>query len=93
VTTVPDPSSPHEVLGLELFPVLCLIPLYYRLLGSQVVKALDCRPRGPGSGPTGNRDFFLFRVNSALTQNNLRRRVTFVSFGGDIKLLVPGDLV
>ena len=43
---VPDPSSPHEVLGLELFQVLCLIPLLYGLLGSQVVKALDCRPRG-----------------------------------------------
>ena len=92
MTTVPDPSFPHEVLGLELFPVLCLMPLHYRLLGSRVVEALDCRPRGPGSGPTGNRDFF----SSGYTQpwpKKLRRRVTFVSFGGDIKPLVPGDLV
>jgi len=31
----------------------------FGLLGGQVVKALDCRPRGPRFWPTGNRDFSL----------------------------------
>ena len=35
---VPDPSSPHEVLGLELFPVLCLIPLHYSCLVAKWLK-------------------------------------------------------
>jgi len=39
----------------------------------------------PGFGPTFNRDYFSSGyVHSALTQK-LRRRVTFMSFGGDIK--------
>jgi len=48
------------------------------LLGDQVVKGLDCRPR------------VLFRVQSPLTPK-LRRRITFVVFGGNVRLLVPGD--
>jgi len=40
----------------------------------------------PGSGPTDNRDFFF---SSGYTQQ-LRRRVTFVSFGRDMKPLVLG---
>ena len=36
------------------------------------------------------RDLFHFWVHSALPQK-LSRRFTFVSFGGDIKLLVPGN--
>ena len=38
------------------------------------------------------RDIFSLQGTSALTQK-LRRRVTFVSFRGTIKPLVPGDLV
>jgi len=66
-----------------------LDPLALQLLGSQVVEALDCRPRGPGSGPTGNRDFFSLQGTLSPDPKNLRGRVTFVSFGGDIKPLVP----
>ena len=43
-----------------------------------------------GSSPTCSRDLFLSWVHSALPQQ-LSRRFTFVSFGGDIKLLVPGN--
>ena len=41
-----------------------------------------------GSGPNGNRNFFLRG-----TLSKIERRVTFVSFRGDIKLSVPGYLV
>ena len=51
-----------------------------------------------GSSPTCSRDLFLSWVHSALPQQlsralpqQLSRRFTFVSFGGDIKLLVPGN--
>ena len=44
----------------------------------------------------GRRDrggnYNIIMLHSALTQK-LRRRITFVSFEGDIKLSVPGDLV
>ena len=58
------------------------------MVGCLVAKWQTADLEVPGSGPTGNR-IFLFRAHSA----KLRRRVTFVSFRGDIKLSVPGNLV
>ena len=43
-----------------------------------------------GSSPTSSRDLFLLWVHSALPQK-LSRRFSFSSFGGDVKLLVPGN--
>ena len=44
-----------------------------------------------GSSPTTcSKDLFLFWVHSALPQK-LSRRFSFVSFGGDVKPLVPGN--
>ena len=43
-----------------------------------------------GSSPTSSRDLFLFWVHSALPQK-LSRRFSFASFGGDVKLSVPGN--
>ena len=60
------------------------------LVAKWLLKCWTADQEVPGSGPTGNRDFFLFRVHSALTQKvELRRSVTFVSIEGDIKPLVP----
>ena len=44
---------------------------YTGLLGGQVVKALDCRPRGPRFQPHySNRDFFHLGVYSALPKKS-----------------------
>jgi len=52
--------------------------IYFPLSHGQVFKALDCIPRGPGSGPTGNRDF-LIQVHLALNQKlELQRRGNYL---------------
>ena len=43
-----------------------------------------------GYSPTSSRDLFLFWVHSAIyILQNLSRRFSFTSFGGDVKPLVP----
>jgi len=64
-----------------------VVDMHGGLLGGQVVKVLDCIwSQVLAPLPTG---IFLFGAHSA----KLRRRVTFMSFRGDIKLSVPGYLV
>ena len=67
-----------------------------------MVKALDCRPRGPRFQPHySNRDFFYLRVYLALPPKKVSRcglkvlppEVYAASFGGDVKPSAPGDLV
>ena len=75
-------SRLHHILrrGCEAISSRVLVSISIELLGGQVVtKVLDCRPRGPTLWPHWQQGFFLFRVHSTL------RKVTFVSFGGDIK--------
>ena len=55
----------------------------YGLLSSQVVKALDCRPR---FWPHWQQGFF-----TSANDPKIEARGTFVSFRGDIKPSVPGD--
>ena len=70
------------------------------LLGGQVVKALDYRPRGPRFQPHySNRDFFHLGVYSALPQKVSRcslkvfpPEVYTASFGGDVKPSSQGTL-
>jgi len=73
------------------------------LLGGQVVKVLDYRPRGLRfQHHYSNRDFFFtWGVYSALPKKGSRcilkvfspEVYTASSFGGDVKPLVPGDLI
>jgi len=75
--------------------------LINKLLGGQVVKALDCRSRGPRFWPHySNRGFFHLGVYSALPKKVSRcglkvfsPEVYTASFGGDVKPSVPVDLV
>ena len=70
-----DPAAAHIYDGGEL-------------LGGQVVKALDCRPRGLRLQPHySNRDFFSPRSLLCSAQNS---EVYTASFGGDVKPSVPG---
>ena len=61
--------------------------IYCYLLGSQVLQTQ--RSGSQVLTPLVRGIFFLFRIHSVLTQK-LRRRVTFVSFRGDVKSLVLG---
>ena len=63
---------------------------YQELKVAYWVKHWTAHRKVQGSSPTCSRDLFLLWVHSALPQK-LSRRFTFVSFGGDIKPLVPGN--
>ena len=58
--------------------------------GGLLVKALECRSKGPGFQSHLQQTFISLLVHSALPRK-LSRWFTFVSFGRDIKLSVLGN--
>jgi len=69
---------------------LCMMELQTSRLLPKWLKCCTADLEVLGSGPTGDRDVFTFWIYSTMTQNlKLRRRVAFMSFGGDIKLSAP----
>ena len=63
--------------------------------GGLLVKALDCGSKDPGRVPVplAAEIYFSSGCTQPYLKKKLSRRFSFASFGGDVKLSVPGNLL